>query len=799
MLDIITRLIQPVVQIKRDEWRKAIPMFLYFSFTIATLYILKPIRSSTFLTSHGAENLRYAYIGEGAFLIFFTFAYIHLSGWFKRKRTLFSAATLFFISNVLVFWFLFHFHMAGWVSFLFYIWVAAYSITIVTQFWTLANDLFDPRQAKRLFGFILSGGSLGGVVGGLVTNRTAERFGTENLLLLVAVMLSACTVLIYFTARESAGDALKKPSQKPDEATRLRDKSTWKLFFGSRYLLLIAALVMIGKMVSTLIDNQFNAVVENAIAEKNARTAFFGGFMAWLNAVSFVLQLIVASHVLRGIGVAMSLLLLPVGLAFGSVATLLFPTLAAAIAIKTYDGSMNYSISQLGKEILYIPIPSGVRYRVKPIIDMLGFRASKSVAGIFIIFVTSLLGIPDEKLGLVVVLVIPLWIVLVWSIRDGYKHAIKKLISSEEHVPVAVPVPQEFRDVVASLNGARFSERMKPFLSYHSPVVRKIAATGCLVDRGNGGANERAREIVQRMTEYEALGLKRADLELLLREHKFPQVGVFGPYFSEKLQALRERKLDLKTLLSGDELRVLAKLSECIENPDEDVRHKRIAILMLSVLGTQGAVDILLSHLWLAEDRSIRFNMIRALNQIRARERRQFADWMVKREILNEANDYMSLQSILREYQKKKTAGEPYLQVVLEALNAENLERIFRLLSLLYASDIILVIYKRLSDPRSAESFKAHALELLENVVEPKLAHVIAPILEEVDLPPGEDLESLLSGFFDRKDPWFLMCAIFSARELKLERFYRGFDDLSRSPLPLVREAAAIVLDQMRK
>ena len=75
MLETITRLVQPIVRIKQDEWRKATLMFLCFAFSIATLYILKPIRSSLFLTAHGAENLRYAYVGEGLFLIFITFAY----------------------------------------------------------------------------------------------------------------------------------------------------------------------------------------------------------------------------------------------------------------------------------------------------------------------------------------------------------------------------------------------------------------------------------------------------------------------------------------------------------------------------------------------------------------------------------------------------------------------------------------------------------------------------------------------------------------------------------------------------
>ena len=804
MLDIITRFVQPIIQIKRDEWRKAIPMFLYFSFTIATLYILKPIRSSTFLTSHGSENLRYAYIGEGAFLIFFTFAYIHLSGWFKRKRTFFSAATLFFISNVIGFWYLFHYHMAGWVPFLFYIWVAAYSITIVTQFWTLANDLFDPRQAKRLFGFILSGGSLGGVIGGLVTNQMAQRVGTENLLLLVAGMLVICLFLIYFAA---AGETRPvphphKPSGKSSEITRLQDKSTWKLFLGSRYLLLIVALVMIAKLVSTLIDNQFNAMVENAILEKNARTAFFGGFMAWLNAISFVLQLIVASHVLRGIGVAMSLLLLPIGLGLGSVGALLFPSLAAAIAIKTYDGSMNYSISQLGKEILYIPIPSSVRYRVKPIIDMLGFRASKSVAGIFIIFVSSLLGIPDEKLGLIVLLAVPIWIVVVWSVRDEYKHAIKKLISSpEEADQLSTSAPEEFRDAVSSLNGEHISDKLKPFVSHRSSVARKIAGAGCFVAHEDLNEQARIRQMVQDMTAYEALGLKRIDLELLFRQEGFSGIGSFGPYLSEKLKTRRDSSIDLKTLLLNDEQRVLDKLTECLASSAEDIRNKRIAILILSVLATQGTVDILLNRLSLTDDRSLRFNLIRALNQIKAREKRQFAAWTVKKEILNEAKNYLSIQAVLREYKKKtppSSAKVTYLETVLEALKAENLERIFRLLSLLYSSDIILVIYKRLSDFKSAESFKAHALELLENVVEPKLAKVIAPVLEEIETPAGENFEAILAGFFNEKDPWLLVSAMLLVSELKLERFYPGVHELSRSPFPFVREAA-LVLEQTKK
>src|SRR3989338_5623216 len=129
MLELITRFIQPVVKISREEWRKALLMFLYFAFTIATLYILKPVRSSLFLTAHGAEKLRYAYVGEGIFLFLITFGYIGLSHWLKRKDVLFSVSTGFFASNIFAFWFLFKTGYIEWLSFLFYICVAAYSIT----------------------------------------------------------------------------------------------------------------------------------------------------------------------------------------------------------------------------------------------------------------------------------------------------------------------------------------------------------------------------------------------------------------------------------------------------------------------------------------------------------------------------------------------------------------------------------------------------------------------------------------------------------------------------------------------
>ena len=180
--------------IRKGEERKTLLMFLYFFLTITVLYVLKPVRSSLFLEELGSHNLRYVYLGEGVFLLFVTWLYVQLAKLLPRK-VFFTGLLLVFISNLLIFWWLFHRH-TPYLSAFFYIWVACFSIVSVTQFWTLANDIFDPLEAKRLFGLIISGGSAGGVLGGLLTNRAVRWMPTEDLLLLSCVLLGGCIFVV---------------------------------------------------------------------------------------------------------------------------------------------------------------------------------------------------------------------------------------------------------------------------------------------------------------------------------------------------------------------------------------------------------------------------------------------------------------------------------------------------------------------------------------------------------------------------------------------------------------------------
>ncbi len=79
---------------------------------------------------------------------------------------------------LLVFWVLFQSRRA-WVSVAFYLAGLILGVLLISQFWTLANLVYDPRQAKRLFGFIGGGAPLGGIAGSALAAAAPKQLGSR--------------------------------------------------------------------------------------------------------------------------------------------------------------------------------------------------------------------------------------------------------------------------------------------------------------------------------------------------------------------------------------------------------------------------------------------------------------------------------------------------------------------------------------------------------------------------------------------------------------------------------------------
>ncbi|MBN1689365.1 MAG: hypothetical protein JW893_09700 [Candidatus Omnitrophica bacterium] len=792
---LLTNLLKPLIEIRPGERAKTLVMFVYFFLIIASVWILKPVRDSLFLEELGAKNLRYIYIAEAGFMVAIVWGFSQFARRVTQK-VLYTGVLSFYIVCLLFFWILFHWKVP-YLSFFFYIWVASYSIAMTTLFFTLANDIFNPQEARRLFGLILSGGSIGGVLGGLITEKLAVLLHTENLLLVVAVIISACCLLVGMMWKHISPtiDHAPLPNDPPQENKGKAEQtvpfpSAKKLFTGSSYLMMLAGLVMIVKISSAVVDNQFKGIVEASIIGLDSRTAFLGGFFKWLNAASFFSQLFLTSLALRYLGVGISLWILPVGLAIGSVFSFLNPILLTGGAIKLFDGSGNYSIQQACREVLYLPVPSKVRYRVKPVIDMLGFRIAKGLGGLYIAIFAPLLGLANERLSLLVLLLIPFWFILAWRMKKGYSKLLKERLVKKGKFDQAVKA-QRATDVLSILHDEKGFHDIKAFMNHRSSYARKLAAAAYLAYAKASKDVGPARIFINQMIQQEAFDQV---------EEAVNQEGLFERdicFLQELLQGEVKEKVPndatFRDYLDRHSESVLLKLGTILRDPDLGLAIKRRAVRLTEMIPKQESVDLLLHTLASAQEHAFRFVMIKALNRLQTQDKTlRMNRFLIKSEISREAKIHDKIQKIRYFYhqQPSVTGSEDYLEVALKAILEESLERIFYYLNLLYPEEGILVIFERIQEYAEDDPVRAHAVELLSNTVETDLHIIIHKILDGRKLlkVKERDIIEILKNFAGSQDRWFSITSYFLLSGLGLTQKWPElaeleiFQDLDSNP-----------------
>ena len=151
----LQRLLAPIVDVRREEAITAASMFAY-SFLAMTAYnAIKPLTRSKFIEHLGADNLPYVLLAAGFVIGILMAGYSWLMARLPRRWGL--PIVQFGLSGLLLgFWFLFQTN-AVWVAVVFFIAGLILAVLLISQFWTLANIVYDARQAKRLFGFIAAG------------------------------------------------------------------------------------------------------------------------------------------------------------------------------------------------------------------------------------------------------------------------------------------------------------------------------------------------------------------------------------------------------------------------------------------------------------------------------------------------------------------------------------------------------------------------------------------------------------------------------------------------------------------
>ncbi len=791
--------------------------FFYFFLTTGPYTIIKSIRNANILERYGIEALPFAYLAA-ALVVGFVVA-LHSKIQVKVSRHLLIMSTLiFFIFTGLVFIYPF---FPEWVSIVYWVWANLYIVVLVTQFWMLVNDIFNPREAKRLIGIFVSGGILGGFFCGLLAYLLPRTSYFDFLLpiALIFVCLAVFVVNAIFRMRRSIDLSPSEDEQVAGTGSRQRVgfRECYKTVRGSRYLVILAAIVTVTLVVSTLVDFLYNSIVEQKIEGNAGLTSFFGLFNMGLMIVAFLLQLLMTSSFIRRFGLRISLLLYPLVLMICLGALAFVPVLFLAVLLKGSDKSLSYSLNQSVRELLYIPVPPVRKYKAKIFIDMFVNRFAKGMGGIILLVVIHLIANNPLVISGVTIVLIGVWIVLNMAASREYTDSVRKKLDmgwqrADQLLSENVDI-QEMKMVLDTLESKSkspvlFALHLFDFIrkGQLSPEVRALLFQDSVDDDPPAGSlfldkasivpppedeldervlSKEVREIVELdsyrelMKEYfnrvmtskdeeshvrkmeiaKAIALMPPDsplaLELspLLRD-KSQEVIRYAAESAARLGRMEyvpqiielmkspQTRFDCRMALRLYGPRIIGVLSDFLMDEDEHLEIRKGAVLTLTEIQSQEAVNMLMPAL-AAGDRHLRTEIIDALDNMRAGDSRfAFPAGTVKKQLDLEIRAFYAPVLFRHVSTETDAAGNRISAPETEESARRN---IFKLLGLLYSHNEISSAFQSIQ--KGTKEAVAYAVELLDNTLPKDMRERIIPLVEDSPETKIKNARRLLKDF----------------------------------------------------
>ncbi|MBS0604206.1 MAG: hypothetical protein JSS60_04100 [Verrucomicrobia bacterium] len=369
-------------------------LFILFAmlcgFFISSEYaIIRPVSNAVFLTAYGSSAFPYAWLATVPLNLIVVALYNKYLPKLGCLRMFAAIAGLVTATNLFSSLFL---SQISWLPFVFYLWKEIYIMLMFQQLWSVIHSTISFGKAKYLYGFFFGTGALGATLGSILPGYFAVKMGSESLLLATLPIYLSLGFCYYFALKQTKEGL----GMKLDDEKRRTSMNAFfhglKLIGSSRYLTFILLIVMLMQLSSTLIDFQFNTILEKTIQQKDLRTEYTGRILGIVHAATISLQLFGSFLLIHYLGIKRSHLLIPFLLCLNSIAFQFFPFFGvisfAYISIKSCD----FSLFGIIKEVLYIPLKPDEKFRAKAVIDVFAYRSSKAIASALILGMQAVLG-----------------------------------------------------------------------------------------------------------------------------------------------------------------------------------------------------------------------------------------------------------------------------------------------------------------------------------------------------------------------------------------------------------------------
>jgi AAA family ATP:ADP antiporter len=437
----VERVLHLITDVRAGEGSTALLLALNVFLVLCSYYLIKPVREAL-LGAVTNGPLYKSYMGAGvAILLFFAVrGYARLDASWPRNKLVLRVSA-FFAANLVGFYLL---GQTPWVKqelgatlygLGFELWMGVFNMMIVAQFWAFAADIYTEDQGKRLFPLVAVGASLGAMVGSGLVSRVVHALGTLPMMLISAGVLVAAALLTQFIHARAGRGKDRVPQGEPNAAREKEPanndgdqdrRGAYTLVFQNKYLRLIAIFTTLFTLVNTSGEYMISQLVSdaakqqgggnNAVHELIART--MGDYFLWVNVAGLFIQLFLVSRIIKYGGFRVAFLVFPV-VALASAATITaIPTLPAVRIGKTAENSIDYSLNNTVRNMLWLPTTRRVKYVAKQAVDGFFARFGDVGSAAFVFILVGQLHLGVRGVAAMNVVLVLVWIYVAWRIVD---------------------------------------------------------------------------------------------------------------------------------------------------------------------------------------------------------------------------------------------------------------------------------------------------------------------------------------------------------------------------------------------
>lgn len=596
-----------------------------------------------------------------------------------------------------------------------YLHIVALGAILLSVFWSLASESFDPREAKLRFGRIAGAGTAGGIVGGLLAERAAAWFSLDSLLLLLAVLHSAAAIIVTrLPDRHSASDATA-------ENMSYR-RASLQALAGAPFLKNLGLMVVLGTISAALLDYLFKSGAVVAFGRGPALTRYFALFYTANQVLSFLAQTLLTPLALRRLGLGRTIMALPLAVFVGSGGALLVPVFSTSALVRAVELLLRGSLFRSAYELFFTPIPPREKRAVKTVIDVGCDRMGDALgAGVL-----QILLLADPRAVFAPTLFVTMLMAAggIWIAARMDRAYLRVLEHGLLHRAIDLD-PTEIHDST-TLQAVR---RVAP-----AAEQPRATAPDAPLPR-----TQRPDPAIDRLRDLRSGELPKVRAALVGDSYHpllVPQVI--------RLLAWNEMAEDARTFLIANASRVAGQLTDALLDAEQDFAVRRRVPRVLAHCSSQRAVDGLTEALTEARF-EIRFQASRALEYLhRCNPALRFDADALMATVERELSVSRPIWEGRRLLDQRDDSGDyAYLDDVLRDRANQSLEHVFSLLAITLPRDPLKVAFRALHS--EDQMLRGLALEYLETTLPLRVFNSLIAMLESDGSPShGRDPRAVL-------------------------------------------------------